>query len=93
MLEPIVERLTDMRTAQGELEADMYNPSKTTMIMLILTLLNIPLLYFLSRSWFSGVFTLPGKVAIAIMAAAVLYAVYKSVKAARPLEYKRSDQE
>lgn len=91
MLEPIVEKLTDMRTVQGEMETEMYNPSRTTIIMLLLTVLNIPLLYFLSRSWFSALFTLPGKISLAIMAAAILYAVYKAVRAARPLEIKRGD--
>ena len=91
MLEPIVDKLTDMRTAQGEMETEMYNPSRTTIIMLILTVFNIPLLYFLSRSWFRTLFTLPGKISLAIMAAAVLYAVYMAIRAARPLEIKRGD--
>lgn len=92
MLEPIVEKLTDTRTVQGEMEAEMYNPSRTTILMLILTVLNIPLLYILSSSWFMALYSVPGKISLTIMAAAVLYAVYKAVRAARPLEGKRGDE-
>jgi Flp pilus assembly protein TadB len=91
MLEPIVEKLTDTRTVQGEMEAEMYNPSRTTLIMILLTVLNVPLLYFLSRTWFKALYTLPGKISLAVMAAAVLYAVYRAIRAARPLESKRGE--
>lgn len=48
----------------------------------------LPLLYFLNEDWFHTLlFTTPGKIALAICAAIILFALTQIMKLSRPIEY------
>jgi len=59
-----------MRIVASELEYLMYEPMKEFITMAILVVGNIPLLYFLNRSWFNTLMFHPvGKLILAITGA------------------------
>ena len=56
--------------------------------MMFLVIANVPLLYFLNEDWFHTLlFTTPGKIALAICAAIILFALTQIMKLSRPIEY------
>ena len=50
---------------------------------------NIPLLYVLNQNWFETlIFTLPGKITLAICAAVILFSFTRIMQLSKPIEYK-----
>lgn len=83
-----VQKFSDMRIVQSELEAIISEPKREAFAMMFLVLCNIPLLYVLNRSWFRTlVFTLPGKIVLAICAAVILYSFTRILQLGKPMEY------
>ena len=73
---------------QSELEAMMQGPRREAITMMFLVIANVPLLYFLNEDWFHTLlFTTPGKIALAICAAIILFALTQIMKLSRPIEY------
>ena len=59
-------------------------------IMVCLVIGNIPILYMLNYSWFEALmFTLPGKIVLAICGTVILVTAMLMMKYTRPIEYKR----
>lgn len=84
-----VQKFSDMRIVQSELEAIINEPKREAFAMMFLVLCNIPLLYVLNKSWFETlIFTLPGKITLAICAAVILYSFTKIMQLSKPIEYK-----
>lgn len=56
-----------------------------------MALINIPIVCFLFSD-FAGILfhTIQGKCGLAVIAAAVLFGVYKAIHAARPVEYQKA---
>lgn len=52
-LTPIVSKLSDMRFVNAELEYLVFEPRKELIIMALLVVGNIPLMYFLNKSWYA----------------------------------------
>ena len=78
-----------MRIIQSELEAIINEPKKEAITMMFLVVGNIPLLYVLNRSWFETLmFSLPGKITLAICAAIVLFSFTRIMQLSKPVEYK-----
>ena len=66
----------------------MQEPRKEAITMVFLVLANIPLLYVLNKDWFHTLlFTTPGKIALAICGAIILYSVSKIMQLSKPIEY------
>lgn len=87
-LPTITQKFSDVRIVQSELEAMMQGPRREAITMVFLVIANIPLLYFLNRDWFHALlFTTPGKVALAICGAIILYSVSQIMKLSKPIEY------
>ncbi len=64
-LPTIVQKFSDVRIVQSELEAMMQGPRREAVTMMFLVIGNVPLLYFLNRDWFHTlVYTVPGKIAL-----------------------------
>lgn len=83
------EKFSDMRIIQSELEAIINEPKKEAITMMFLVVGNIPLLYVLNRSWFETLmFSLPGKITLAICAAIVLFSFTRIMQLSKPIEYK-----
>ena len=87
-LPTIAQKFSDVRVVQSELEAMMQGPRREAITMMFLVIGNIPLLYFLNKDWFHTlIFTTPGKIALAICAAIILFALTQIMKLSKPIEY------
>lgn len=87
-LPTIVQKFSDVRIVQSELEAMMQGPRQEAITMMGLVIANIPLLYFLNKDWFHTlIFTTPGKIALAICAAIILFSITKIMQLSKPIEY------
>ena len=84
----IVQKFSDVRIVQAELEAMLNGPRREAITMIFLVISNIPLLYFLNKDWFGTlVFTVPGKITLAICAGIILFSVTRILKLSKPIEY------
>lgn len=89
-LTPIVTKLSDMRVVSAELDYLLYEPMKEFATMALLLIGNIPLMYFLNRDWFETlVFTLPGKMVLALCAIVLFVSMAAVVNHTKPVEYER----
>ena len=87
---PIVNKLTDVRIVNNELKTLMSEPKKEYWMMVGLVVGNIPLLYILNRDWFNTVmFSLGGKVVLAISGVVIAVTALMMMKYTKPVEYKR----
>mgnify|MGYP000901787170 CR=1 FL=1 len=87
---PIVNKLTDVRIVNNELKTILYEPRKEYWMMVALVVGNIPLLYMLNHDWFAALmFTVPGKITLAVCGLTILITAYFMLKFTRPIEYKR----
>lgn len=84
-----VQKFSDIRIVQAELDSILSAPRKEAVTMMFLVISNIPLLFFLNRDWFySLVFTFQGKIALAICAAVILFSFARIIKISKPIEYR-----
>ncbi len=89
-LTPITSKLSDMRIVNAELELLVTGPRQEFLAMVALVIFNIPLLYFLNKSWFETLmFTFIGQVILAVCAATIFVSTAFVVKLTQPIEYKR----
>ena len=89
-LTPIVSKLSDMRVVNGELENMVFEPRKEFITMEILVLGNIPLLYFLNKSWYHTLMhTIMGQIVLALCFTAIFISTAFVIKLAQPIEYRR----
>jgi len=89
-LTPIVNKLSDVRVVSSELDYQLYEPVKEFIIMAVLLIGNIPLLYFLNKSWFHTLmYTMPGKFILAICALVLFVGIAAVIRFTRPIEYRR----
>lgn len=87
-LPAVVQKFSDVRIVQSELDTMMQEPRREAVTMVILVIANVPLLYFLNRDWFSVLlFTVPGKITLTVCAAIILYAAARILQLGRPIEY------
>ena len=84
-----VQKFSDVRIIQSELEAIINEPKNEAFTMMLLVIANIPLLYFLNQSWFKTLlFTTPGKITLALCAALILFSFTRVMQLCRPVDYK-----
>ena len=84
-----VQKFSDMRIIQSELEAIINEPKKEAITMMFLVVGNIPLLYVLNHSWFETLmYSTPGKITLAICAAIVLFSFTRIMQLSKPIEYR-----
>jgi hypothetical protein len=89
-LTPIISKLSDVRVVSAELDILLYEPMKEFITMALLLIGNIPLIYFLNKSWFDTLMnTIIGKGVLAISAAALFVSLAAVIRLTRPIEYKR----
>ena len=89
-LTPIISKLSDMRIVSAELDMLLYEPMKEFITMALLLLGNVPLIYFLNRSWFDTLTTtVVGKGVLALSALAIFVSMAAVIRLTRPIEYKR----
>jgi len=89
-LTPIISKLSDMRMVSSELDILLYEPMKEFITMAILLVGNIPLIYFLNKSWFDTLMNhIVGKTVLALSAFAIFISLAAVIRLTRPIEYKR----
>lgn len=88
-LTPIVAKLSDMRIVNAELEYLVFEPRKEFLTMAVLVLGNIPLLYFLNRSWYDTLMhTAAGNFMLSITGAVIFISAAAVIRLTRPIEYR-----
>lgn len=89
-LMPIVNKLTDVRIVNNELQTMLAEPKKEYWMMVLMVVANIPLLYILNRDWFHAlIYTLPGKIVLAVCGVVIAVTSVSMMKYTRPLAYQR----
>lgn len=87
---PVVGKLTDVRIVNNELKTMLGEVKKEYWMMVCLVVGNIPLLYVLNYSWFETLmFSLPGKIVLAICGTVILVTAIFMMKYTKPIEYKK----
>lgn len=89
MLEPIVKKMKNVDLVQTELNSILYKPVRDFVVLVVLVLSNFPIIYFLNKTWWSYLFTLPGQIAVAFCFLTILISLLSVMKAIKPIEYKR----
>lgn len=88
VLPAIIRKFSDVRVVQSELETLMHGPRNEAFTMMFLVVINIPLLYLLNKDWFRAlVFSTPGKMALAVCAGIILFALSQIMKLSKQIEY------
>jgi len=88
ILPSIIQKLSDIRAVQAELEAIAQGPRREAITMVFLVIVNIPLLYFLNKDWFNTlVFSAPGKITLAVCSGAIFFALSRVMSLSKPIEY------
>ena len=89
-LTPIVNKLSDMRVVNADLEYMVTGPRKEFITMALLVIGNIPLLYMLNKAWYNSLMnTIPGQIILAVSAVGIFVAAAIVIKLTKPIEYKR----
>ena len=87
---PIVAKLTDVRIVNNELKTMLGEVKKEYWMMVCLVVGNIPLLYMLNTAWFDALmFSIPGKIVLAICGVVILITAMFMMKYTKPIEYKK----
>ena len=87
-LPAVIQKFSDVRIVQSELDAMLSGPRREAVTMMFLVAANVPLLYFLNKDWFYILlFTTPGKIALAVCSAIILFALSRIMKLSKPIEY------
>lgn len=89
-LTPIISKLSDMRMVSSELDIMLYEPMKEFITMAVLLVGNIPLIYFLNKSWFNTLMnSIIGKAVLALSAFVIFISLAAVIRLTKPIEYKR----
>jgi len=89
-LTPIVSKLSDMRIVNAELDYLVSEPRKEFIIMAIMVVGNVPIMYFLNKSWYYTLMhTMVGQIILAVCAAAIFISTAFVIKLTKPIEYRR----
>lgn len=89
-LTPIVSKLSDMRIVNADLEYLVSEPRKEFIIMAMMVAGNIPVMYFLNKSWYHTLMhTVVGQIILAVCAAAIFISAARVIRLTRPIEYRR----
>ncbi len=87
---PIVAKLTDVRIVNNELKTMLGEVKKEYWMMVCLVIGNIPILYMLNTDWFDALlFSLPGKIVLALCGVVILVTAILMMKYTKPIEYKK----
>ena len=87
---PVVDRMTEQRLVNSELETMISGCRREYFGMVIITLINIPLLYFINRDWFSAlVGTFAGRASLVFAGCAVVVTAVIMMRLTRPIDASR----
>lgn len=91
ILRGVVDKCGQQNNAQNELDAQLPRPFQQMLLVMGIVVVNVPIVCSLFSD-FTGILfrTVQGKCGLALMAGAVLFAVYRAVRATRPVEYRKA---
>lgn len=89
-LMPVVAKLTDVRLANNEIKGLLFAARTEFFMMAGMVVANIPLLYVLNKDWYNALmYTMLGKIVMAICAGAILVTALLMLRYTKPIEYKK----
>lgn len=89
-LMPIVAKLTDVRLANGEIQATLSAARTEYYMMAGMVVANIPLLYVLNKDWYHALMdTVPGKLVLAVCGMAILVTYLFMNRFTKPIAYQK----
>lgn len=89
-LMPVVAKLTDVRLAYNEIKGLLFAARTEYFMMAGMVVANIPLLYVLNKDWYNALmYTMLGKIVMAICAGAILVTALLMLRYTKPIEYKK----
>ena len=89
-LMPVVAKLTDVRLANNEIKGLLFAARSEYFMMAGMVVANIPLLYVLNKDWYNALmYTMLGKIVMAICAGAILVTALLMLRYTKPIEYKK----
>lgn len=88
-LYPIVQKFSEVKRVQSELDTMMMLPMQNFIIMTVTLLLMIPVLASIQPGWFDIlVNTLGGKILLSLTIVVVIFGINKAIGLSKPIEYK-----
>ena len=85
---PIVNRFSETKAIQAELDTLMMMPFKETITVAIVVILSIPLMAVMNPEWYTTLTTtVVGKIILSIVAFSIIFSVNKSVALSVPLKH------
>lgn len=85
---PIVNKFSETKAIQQELDTMMMIPFKDTITIVIIVLFSIPLMYLINQEWYAVLTTTPiGQLIIALVFVAIIYAINKSIALSAPIKH------
>lgn len=89
-LYPIVQKFTDVKRVQAELDTSMMLPMQNFIIMTVALLLMIPIIASMQPGWMDIlVNTIGGKILLSLTIVAVIFGINKAINLSKPIEYKK----
>ncbi len=85
---PIVNKFSESKSIQAELDTLMMIPFKDTISIVVLVILSIPLMYMLNPEWYGLlVGTAVGKIILSGVSIVIIYAINKAVSLTTPIRH------
>lgn len=89
-LYPIVQKFTDVKRVQAELDTSMMLPMQNFIIMTVTLLLAIPIMSSMQPGWLDILInTLGGKILLSLTIVVVIFGINKAINLSKPIEYKK----
>lgn len=85
---PIVNKFSETKAIQSELDTLMMLPFKDTISIVVLVILSIPMMYLINPEWYASlVDTIGGKVILSGVAVVIIFAINKAVNLTAPIKH------
>lgn len=85
---PIVNKFSETKSIQAELDTLMMAPFKDTISIVVLVILSIPLMYMINQEWYEMlVGTVGGKIILSGVAVAIIFTINKAVGLTAPIKH------
>ncbi|MBP0984862.1 MAG: hypothetical protein J6A19_14165 [Oscillospiraceae bacterium] len=85
---PIVNKFSETKSIQAELDTLMMVPFKDTISVVVLVVLSIPLMYLISPDWYALLTdTVGGKLILSGVAVVIIFAINKSITLTKPIKH------
>lgn len=89
-LYPIVQKFTDVKRVQAELDTSMMLPMQNFIIMTVALLLMIPIMASMQPGWMDILInTIGGKILLSLTVVVVIFGINKAINLSKPIEYRK----